>query len=65
MLACSCYFLLVTFIFLKDFISFTDRESMSMGKSRGKGRGKGKESQADSALSAEPTVGLNLMTLRS
>ena len=31
----------------------------------GKGKGSGKESQAESTLSVEPDVGLDLMTLRS
>ena len=45
--------------FFKDFIYLRKRV-----RGRDRGRRREKESQADSALSAEPNMGLDLMTLR-
>ena len=61
----KCKMLLMC-ILLKDlFIYFIYRESMPAQVGEGRGRGRGKDSQADSLLSVEPDVELNLKTLRS
>ena len=52
--------------FLKIDRSIYEREREKEHKSTsGKGRGKGRESQANSSLSNETNMGLNLTTLRS
>ena len=46
--------------FLKIYLSILERE-----REQERGMGRGTESQADSPLSVEPDLGLDLMTLRS
>ena len=60
----ACVYTGLLHYFFKDlFIYLRERAHACM--SRGRGRERGRESQANSMLSMEPKMGLNLMTLRS
>ena len=54
---------LISLCQLKNFIRliyFLDRDSVCMCINQSRGRGRGRESEADSLLSVEPDVGLDL-----
>ena len=55
------FFLKILFIYFY----LRERESMRVSGEGHKGREKEKESEADSILTREPYLGLNLMTMRS